>query len=323
MKILKRSDYGYEQDPTKNFGFDKFNGEGSSDSVLIIAAFDEGAGYWKQFSLTDNEFKEIKKRKIVRLEFEEPNKFFIKEDFDLHDNDFYKVFTLCHFSADYLNRQQACERRIPIFFPFNANFIPPKEKKRYDIIYTGHINSKYILQDIKKISKFNYRFVSNSSNHLVTNRGVGYKEKISLISKSRITLVHNLLYPTFKHLLNVWKYEDWQTNLAFSELPSLGEIHKFVTKRKNMVVPQLKSRAFEAAFSRSLILCKRDPFNIIENFFEPNKQFVYYEEGHLEKVINDILNSYDDYLPIIESAFNRACNEYTTDVFFEKYLRDI
>jgi hypothetical protein len=323
MEILKRSDHGYAQDPTKNFGFDIYNGQGSSDSVLIVAAFDWHAGCWKQFNLSPAELERVKSKKVVRLEFEEPNKFFISEDFESYDHDFYKVFTLCPFTSKYLNEMQGAERRVPIFFPFNSMHIPPVTQKKYDIIYTGHLHPKPILRDVKLMSRFNYRLVSNSDHELVTDRGVGYEEKIKLISESRITLVHNLLYPTFAHLRSVWKYKNWKQNEAFKELPDQLSFYRFFTHKENMLVPQLKSRPFEAAFSRSLILCKKDPFNVIENFFEKDKEFIYYEEGKLEETVKKILNNYSDYQSIIENAYNRAVRDYTTETFFQKYLKTI
>lgn len=323
MKILKRSDHGYAQDPTKNFGFERFDGQGGANIVLVVAAFEESAGCWNQFDLTDDELEKLKTKKIVRLEFEEPNKFFIGENFDSYDFDFHKVFTLCPYTAEYLNVQQGCLRRTPVFFPFNDKHIPPPTEKKYDIIYTGHLHPKPILRDIKAISRFNYRLVSNSSHDLVTDRGVGYEEKINLISQSRITLVHNLLYPTFSHLRNVWQYPEWQSNQAFRELPTPRQALKFFTNNAGMVVPQLKSRVFEAAFSRSLILCKKDPFNVIESYFEPGKEFVYYKEGYLAETVSEILQSYSDYQSIIDCAFERAQREYTTEIFFNKFLRDI
>jgi len=323
MEIIKRSAHGYAQDPTKNLGLEVYEGQGDLGVALIVAAFDFHAGCWKQFDFDDREIARIKKKKVVRLEFEEPNKFFIREDFDSYDPDFYKVFTLCPYTAEYLNVQQGCARRVPIFFPFNGKHTPPVKRKKYDIIYTGHLHPKPILRDVKLMSRFNYRLVSNSSHALVTDRGVGYEEKIHLISQCRITLVHNLLYPTFTHLRNVWRYPEWQSNRAFSELPTPWQVVKFFTNKADMVVPQLKSRVFEAAFSRSLILCKRDPFNVIENFFEPEKEFVYYEEGRLVETVSEILRSYDDYQLIIERAFERAQREYTTEAFFNKFLKDI
>jgi len=322
MEIIKRSAHGYEQDPTKNFGFDKFEGQGNPSVALIVAAFEKIA-CWEHLGISDSEIERIKSKKVVRLEFEEPNKFFIGENFNSYDNDFYRIFTICPYTADYLNAQQINKKRVPIFFPFNDQHIPLMTEKIYDIIYTGHIVSKQILRDLEIASNFNYRLVSNSRHSLVTNRGVGYTEKISLISQSRITLVHNMLYPSFTHLRNIWKYSSWKDNRAFSELPTPWKVSKFFTNRMGMVVPQLKSRSFEAAFSRSLILCKKDPFNIIENYFEPGKEFVYYEEGCLSETISKILKSYDDYLPIIENAFNRAKKDYTTDAFFDKFLKNI
>jgi|SaaInlStandDraft_4_1057021.scaffolds.fasta_scaffold16526_2 hypothetical protein len=322
MEIIKRSGHGYKQDPTKNLGFEKYEGQGNPDIAMIVAAFEKIA-CWEHLGINDSEVDRIKKKKVVRLEFEEPNKFFIGEDFDSYDNDFYKIFTLCPYTANYLNAKYKNQRRVPIFFPFNSKYIPQVTEKKYDIIYTGHLHPKPILKDVNLMSRYNYRLVSNSKHDLVTNRGVSYEEKIGLIAQSRITLVHNLLYPTFSHLRNIWCYAKWQDNLAFSELPTLRNVSRFFLNREGMMVPQLKSRPFEAAFSKSLILCKKDPFNVIENYFEPEKEFIYYEEGHLVETISDILHSYADYQPVIDRAFERAQKEYSSEAFFNKFLRDI
>ena len=322
MEIIKRSAHGYLQDPTKNLGLEIYEGCGNADVALIVAAFEKIA-CWEHLGISDSEIERIKKKKVARLEFEEPNKFFIGEDFNSYDNDFYKIFTICPFTADFINAQQGNQRRVSIFFPFNDKYIPQTTEKKYDIIYTGHLHPKPILHDVKLMSRFNYRLVSNSKHDLVTNRGVSYEEKIGLIAQSRITLVHNLLYPTFSHLRNIWCYAKWQDNLAFSELPTLRNVSRFFLNREGMMVPQLKSRPFEAAFSKSLILCKKDPFNVIENYFEPEKEFIYYEEGHLVETISDILHSYADYQPVIDRAFERAQKEYSSEAFFNKFLRDI
>jgi hypothetical protein len=324
MKVINRSSHGYAQDPTKNLGFENYDGQGPDDIALIIAAFDQAAGCWDQFKLSKAELGALKKMRVVRLEFEEPNKFFIPEDFGAYDGDFYKVFTLCTFTAEYFNKRQAAERRVPIFFPFNEDFIPTKTEKLYDIIYTGHLHPKPIMRDMKTISRFNYRLVSNSGNELVTDSGVGYEEKLELISQSKITLTHNLLYPTVHHVLNVWKYPEWEANKAFSDIPrGLIGLAKRLLTGPEIEVPQLKSRIFEAAFCRSLILCKKDNFNVIEKYFTPGEEFVYFEEGKLVETINEVLTNYDAYLSIIESAYNRAVKQYTTNAFFEKYLKVI
>lgn len=322
MEIIKRSGRGYAQDPTKFLNFSRFSDQGAENVAMVEAAFEQAAG-WEQFDLTKQELNRIKKKKVVRLEFEEPNKFFIGDNQNNYDRDFSKVFTLCPYSAEYLNIQQGIDRRVPIFFPFNEEYIPVRQEKEFDIIYTGHIVSKHVLRDLKTISQFNYRLASNSTHSLVTDKGVSYQDKIILISKARVTLVHNLLYPKFYHLINIWRYTNWRENKAFSQLPSPLNAAQFFINRNDMLVPQLKSRVFEAAFARSLILCKRDPFNVIENFFEPDKEFVYYDEGQLAPTLYKILTNYDKYQSIIESAFERAEAEYTTSAFFNKYIKEI
>lgn len=324
MKVIERSSHGYAQDPTKNLGFEAYDGQGATDVALIIAAFDQAAGCWDQFKLPPAELAAVKKMRVVRLEFEEPNKFFIPEDFDAYDADFHKVLTLCPFTTEYFNNRHVVERRVPIFFPFNEEFTPSKNEKRYDIIYTGHLHPKPIMRDMKTISRFNYRLVSNSDHELVTDRGVGYEEKLSLISQSKITLTHNLLYPTVRHVFNVWKYPEWTANKAFSDIPrGLVGLAKRLLTGPEIEVPQLKSRIFEAAFCRSLILCKKDNFNVIEKYFTPGEEFVYYEEGGLVETVNKILANYDAYLPVIDRAYKRAAEQYTTAAFFEKYLKVI
>jgi hypothetical protein len=324
MKVIKRSSHGYAQDPTKNLGFETYDGQGAADVVLIIAAFDQAAGCWNQFKLQPAELDAVKKMRVVRLEFEEPNKFFIPEDFDAYDGDFHRVLTLCPFTAEYLNERQGVKRRVPIFFPFNEAFIPPESEKRYDIIYTGHLYSKQFIRDMKSVSRYNYRLVSNSEHELVTDRGVGYKEKLDLIAQSKITLAHNILYPTVRHVLNVWQYPEWRRNNAFSDFPAdVLKLLRRLLMGPAIEAPQLKSRIFEAAFCRSLILCKKDKFNVIETYFTPGEEFVYYEEGKLAETVNKILANYDAYLPVIDRAYTRAVAQYTTTAFFEKYLKVI
>lgn len=320
MKVIKRSSSGYTQDPTKYFNFSRFEKE-CGDFVLIEGAFEKST-LWSQFNFSPQELKKILKKKVVRLEFEEPNKFFIFDNPNEYDGDFYKIYTLCPYTSKWLNKQNNVKKRVPIFFPFNEEFIPKKEKKKYDIIYTGHIVSDILLSNLKTMSKFNYRFVSNSAHELVTDHSASYEKKMELIAQSKITLIHNVLYPKRLHLPSIWSNHNWQANEAFKLIPNWYDLAKIISM-DNVVVPQLKSRVFEAAFGRSLILCKRDPFNVIENFFEPEKEFVYFEEENLEKTVKNILKNYSKYEKVIERAYKRAVNNYTTEKFVKNYLKKL
>ena len=320
MFVLKRSDSGYAQCPTKYLDFSRFENK-CGDFVLVEAAFEQSA-QWEQFKLTTAELKKILEKKIVRLEFEEPNKFYIGDHTEIYDKYFYRIFTIDPYTAKWLNKMEKRDVRVPIYFPFNEDYIPQKSTKKYDIIYTGHIVSNKLLQDLKTLTKYKYRFVSNSKSSLVTNRGASYEEKIRLISESKITLVHNLQYPKIFHIFRLWLVKNYQKNEAFKLIPKWYEFWKLIFN-KNILVPQIKSRLFEAAFSHSVILCRRDPFNVIERFFVPGKEFVYFEEGHLSEKIDEILSNYDYYSEIAENAYKKAISNYSTKAFVRDYLSKI
>ena len=174
------------------------------------------------------------------------------------------------------------KKREYVFFPFNEKFIPEKTEKIYDVIYCGLATGDHVTEILNTIKHFNYRFVSFVNNGITTNVNPTYVEKLKLISQSKITVVHNLT---------------------------------------GTETTQIKTRPFEAAFSRSLILCKKDQWNIIEEWFEPDKDFLYYDDGfELDSLLKKIINDYGEYKNIVDSAYNKAINNYTTRHFIKKYL---
>jgi hypothetical protein len=173
--------------------------------------------------------------------------------------------------------------RTNVFFPFNEKYIPEQTEKLYDVIYTGFVNIPHVRRLANIISNYNYRYVSFAlQNGLETNLGVSYVEKLKLVSQSKISIIHNML--------------------------SYG-------------TPQLKSRTFEAAFSRTLMLVLKDKYNVIEEWFVENEDFIYFEsEEDLQYKLDSILENYSDYQNVIDNAYNKAINEYTTEKFVEKYI---
>jgi spore maturation protein CgeB len=84
------------------------------------------------------------------------------------------------------------------------------------------------------------------------------------------------------------------------------------------VKPQFKTRIHEAAISRTLNLVRKDEWNVIEDFYEPGKEFVYFEnERDLDNKINDVLNNWGDYEEIVSNAYDKSLL-YTTERFVEK-----
>ncbi len=328
-----------KEDTVNFFGFEKFEHIGG-DFVFIDARIN--------FKALESE--EYKSKKLVYYELEEPNRFFSKDPKfrreDYGDEHFYKILSACPYTTEWLNKKQNNTKRTHVFVPFNEDHIPPITEKIYDVIYVGAMHSSQMLNIVKTIKKFNHRYISLSEtltyklwrntkimrkllsyfpkpkNKYITDQNVTYQEKLRLTSQSKISVVHTLLNATARNVSNIQNTEGWKENNAFRCVPEKSFLNLIGNYffQKEYPVPQQKGRIFETAFCRSLLLCQRDPFGEIERYFEKDKEFVYFEQGHLEEKIKEILNDWPKYSVIIEKAFLKAEREYTTKSFVEKYL---
>lgn len=322
MDVLSDLYQNYREDPTWYFNFSK-NNDCHDDIVLI-----KGLPHW--WSLGRRVESELEGKKLVYLNLEEPNGYFAPGfDWMRTGIEIHKVLTLCPYTAEWQNEKSNVTRWEPVYFPFNADYIPEVSDKPIDVIYSGKTASHEILSMIKSISRFNYAFVSFEENEFVSHHDVTYLEKLDLYAKSKVTLVHNLLYPAPNHIEYLIKeYPDFHKCHAFSQIKSRSPI-SFIGRatswrmHKRPLVPQLKSRLFEAAFCKSLILCRKDPWNLVERFFTPGEDFLYFEVGKLKATLERVLNSYDQYVPMINSAYEKALKNYTTEHFCNQYLKTI
>ena len=167
---------------------------------------------------------------------------------------------------------------------------------------------------LQVMSNFNYRYVTmiNHINRMTqrclsyaTNTNLPFREKINLVAQSKISVCYNLVHMEPQHVSAIKTYTDWQKNEAFSEVDNWN------------VMPQFKTRAHEAAISRTLNLVQYDKWNIMEKYYEPGKEFVYFsDKGDLESKISEILNNWDSYQQVVENAYNKAMN-YTTSEFVQ------
>ena len=306
MKIYTDFSNNNFDDPITKFELNKFSKRKSDLSVYCGIKSQES-------QIKNNKFN-------IYLDFEEPNWFWwglkrIHKILNIYpinyprnfENKFDKIFTICPYTADYINKKSNNKKREFIFFPFNKKFIF-KKKKRIDVIYSGTLYGPILDKISEIISNYNYRIISFSNNKFVTDKNISYKKKINLIAESKISIIHNLLFLNEIQIKHVKKYSDYKKNMAF----------KFINKK---IVPQQKSRMFEAAFSRSLMLVKKDPWNLIEYFFNPNQDFIYFnKEEDLPKLINKILKNYNLYKPMVNNAFKKAKKNYTVCNFYKKHL---
>lgn len=301
MELVKKYTITHD-DPLYHLGFEDFQDKaGDFYFFLGQALYDEHrSGNINSFLRFDKPW--------YALTLEEPNfcTHGTEPGSDQHTNilkRFDKVFTIDQSIAE------VYKNRTSVFFPFNENYIPPVQQKVYDIIYTGSISQVYFQQLVQAMKPFKYACVSISNNPIVTHQNVDYKAKLNLIAQSKITALHNIV---FVHPSDIPRYK------AF---PHSEKIESFKHIDQGLL-PQIKSRTFEAAFSKSLMLCQYDYFKVIEKFFTPNEHFIYfYDFNDFNEKVKHILANYGQYSTMINKAYDRAVQEFTTRAFVQKYLQ--
>ncbi len=302
--VIKPFDVGVNEDPVYKLGFEKYENI-TKDCYFFLAD-----AYKIMF---ENKYED-KERYFLCLE--EPN---FCTDFDgphakldsgwgsivtngnvFQSKPIEKVYTLCPYTAECFNN------RTHVFFPFNEEKIPSSFNKIYDVIYTGGVPAYTNWNKfLEVIYKYNFRDVHYNRG---TNPNCSYNEKLDLYSKSKISICHGLAIAYPQHVERYKSFPNSQKNEAFKHLD------KFI-------LPQIKSRVFESAFSKSIILYWKDPWNTIEHYFEPEKEFLYFnDENDLKEKIDEILKNYDKYKHIADAAYEKAINNYTTKHFVNKYL---
>jgi len=241
-----------------------------------------------------NEIKNINIKNKIFYNMEEPNYFFVenwnKNILPIINQTFNKILVPCRYTSSFFDNREYTYIPIDIEISFS------NEEKIYDVIYTGHY---YDFEPLNIIFS-----VLNLYNHKKSTPNNTYYDKMKWIGQSKISLIQNILYyPTINH---------------FNSFKNSSIYHLFNTNNGEYI-PQLKSRLFEAAVSKSLILCYKDNYNLIEDFFTPNVDFVYFENyDDCVNKINSILNNYIDYSDMIESAYNKVVNNYNINNFIDK-----
>jgi hypothetical protein len=253
-----------------------------------------------------------------------------------------KIFTNCPFSVEYFNNYYETDKFEFGFAPFNSDYTPEHKKRPYDVFHTGNVHNSAIADYFPIMEKFNScivgadygnamienianTYISPSYIHPTTqsdainygktvaksivalkNKGTSYLKKLELNAQSKISIVHGLL--------------KWPNDHKNAAKRFMGHGAFDLIDECNYV-PQIKSRTLEAAACKSLILCLQDPWNMIESYFEKDKDFIYWTDGNdLEEKIKYILTHYDDYQPMIDHAYDTMMSNFTTECFFNRYL---
>ena len=301
MRIIENLNLEIPGTNTHYFNLSEFSDPTSRESLYLGYTFLENQT--ALYAVEDQD-------RTVYLNVTMPTEFCSPQPTDA-DKNFDEVWTICPYSVDWLNEISNTEKYKLAFYPINKSSFPEQSEKKYDVIYHGGLHGEKYVAMLNDMRGFNYRYASLSHgiNGLTqknlkhaTDLNLSNEEKFKLISECRISIAHNTFeVRNVNDLNNIKSRTDWQKNEAWKHVEDLG------------IVPQFKSRVNEAAASRTLNLVKKDPWNVIEYYYHPDEDFVYYENDEdLKDTIKHILSNWGDYKPIVDNAYNKVVR-YTTD----------
>jgi glycosyltransferase involved in cell wall biosynthesis len=278
----------YIYDPVRNLNFDRYK---LSNKVRVS---------WGIDSLKCNYEKGYKN---ISIYFEEPNFLLFHEVDHLSENYDVKL-TLCKYSSNEFNKKNSNKKSYNVFFPIDTILLKEKIFDKYDynlgtqiptwkninVLYTGNDNFNIV---------YYFKHIMNNYNEKKIEIPT-YLSKMETYLHSKIAIVHNILLCT----------EGDET--IWDKVPVF---------KGNYIIPQLKSRVFEAACSQCIILCLKDNYNIIEDWFTPEEDFLYFSsKNELENLIVEILNNYEKYAFLGFNAYNKFMNNYTLQHFCDNYI---
>lgn len=307
MRVIKNfsGDAGYGVLPYIQPEFDKLSDE-SSDSVFINGVMFIDAPYMLE------EFSDYKRKAL--LAHWSPCEFLLKKDYYYFDGyeGFTEVYCVCPFTCDFMNKYFGEEKFIYIPYPYTNTSVT--EFYNYDATacWFGSINGTEHAEMIDTIRKFPYKYITSQQNtwlhhpyeyNACTHVNLSTADKLKEVSRTKASLTFNKLYrspsnqynPGYEgNLLKIWDYYN-----------SEG------------IMPQFKVRTHEIASSKSLILAKKDPWNLIEDFYEEGKHFIYFENNNqLEEILNDVDKNIEKYIPIINAAYEQV-QKYSVENIFK------
>ena len=307
MKVVRREGGEYPDCIVKYFNFDKYSVE-SEDKVFFWG--------WRCFedSQVKKEYSHYKHR--IFLDTASPCGLYSSFDFIEKATYFTKFYTICPVTAVMLNMNGVNAEAVCFPYPNEeldqiSNSIT-QDIKKYDSIYYGQVHDQIYKRMIQTIARHNHRFTTISYHGidqelvgLITDLNVNTRTKWAILGLSKSCVGINLLFtksnPYAEHYIKNYNISD--------------EVGEMLTDR---IMPQMKTRMVESAACKTLMLLYRDKYKVVENWFEPDKHFVYWDDyEHLEYLINDLKKNYDKYWNIVEEANNHV-KQYSISSFWSK-----
>ena len=265
---------------------------------------------WLYEKFLRDKYKDYDRRCL--LAFWSPCEFTQKKDFyHFDDYEFFtEVYCVCPFTCKFMNDYYGYEKFKYIPYMFTNRSVTEFGNYDADCSWMGSIHGQDHIRAIEVMSEFKYKFMTSQRNTWMrhpyefekcTHVFLPNDEKLKQLSKCRSSLSFNMIYMSPASKKNNFDVFD-----RFDE----------------GIMPQFKVRTFEIASCKSLLIVKRDPWNLIEDFFEPEKDFIYFDNfDELRDIIHDVSQNFENYQGIIDSAYERV-QDFTAEKIYEYIKQD-
>lgn len=253
-------------------------------------------------------YKNYKRKCLLALwspcEFTGKNEYYHFEHYDFFDD----VYCVCPLTCRFMNKHFGYEKFHYIPYPFTNYTVKDFYNYDSDCSWVGSVHGDDHIKGLEILFNFNYKFITTLKNTWMrhpyelekhTHLGLSSEDKLIEMSKCRSSLSFNMIYmspASQRNKFDVFDYFD------------------------KGIMPQFKVRTHEITSSKSLMLVKKDPWNLVEDFYEPEKEFIYFETfEELNERIKDVKDNFNNYENIIENAYKKSYNYRVFDIF--KYIK--
>jgi hypothetical protein len=289
-----------------------------SDCVLFNGA---AALYDKPFR---EEYRDYRRRCLLALwspceMIEEPNKYHF-DSFEF----FTDVYCVCPFTCHFMNQFFKENKFKYIPYPFTNHTITHDGVYDSLVSWFGGCHGEDHQKGIDTIRNHSHKYITSRRN--VGPLGMNYREreypthvdistedKLIEVSRCRSSLTFNKLYlgdawGTISHCRNEGSFLDGNLyNKAFDHFDE-------------KIMPQFKVRTHEIASCKSLILAHKDPWNLIEDFYTADEDFIYFDNfEELDSILKEMEKDPLLYADVAENGFHKS-QMYSVDKIYE-YIR--
>lgn len=287
--------------PYMHKSLEVFNDD-TSNTVLMNGA------HWIYDHGIKEPYRDYERRCLLALW--SPCEFTAKADYYHFDHfDFFtEVYCVCPFTCEFMNDHYGYEKFKYIPYPFTNYTVTEFGNYDADCSWMGSIHGQDHISAVETLMQFNYKFMTSQRNTWMrhpyefakcTHVMLPGDQKLIELSRCRSSLSFNMIYMSPSSVKNKFK--------AFERFDE-------------GIMPQFKVRTHEITSSKSLMLVKKDPWDLVEDFYEPGTEFLYFENfEELRDIIHDVSTNFEKYQDIIEAAYLKS-QEYTAEKIY-RYIQ--